>query len=126
MPLQNTLKLWVAGSPTYRLQLIRTKSRHAVPNSFWPANPDVGIAQAACIIPKMEWRAYENDQWTIDMMVASFDIVLDLAAGLELKTAPLEALKELYVEASSMGYGNRSVTSVYEVLNPRRREETNC
>ena len=90
-----------------------------VVQSVLQENSALAIAGASYIIPEMSRRSYGNERWSVDNMVLSIDQVMSFAAKLDIDTQVMKAVRDVYVKASSMGYGSRDITALYEAVNPR-------
>ena len=82
-------------------------------------NPTLAIAGANEIIPEMSRRAYGSGSWSIDNMILSMDQAIAFATRLNIDTAVMSAIRDVYAKAASMGLGSRDVAAAYEAVNPR-------
>ncbi|MGC4251349.1 MAG: NAD(P)-binding domain-containing protein [Sphingobium sp.] len=83
------------------------------------SSPDVSIGGAYRSIPEMANRQYGSGRFSIDNMAATIEAGMAIAAGMGLDPNALGGILQLYQKASAMGLGDRDVTAVYEVVNPR-------
>lgn len=76
------------------------------------------VASAEEMLPLMIGRKYGTALFSVTNFAKSCDMVIQYAKGLGLPTKVFEAIREIYLTASELGYGDRDVTAIYEALNP--------
>lgn len=91
----------------------------SVVQSVLANNSALAIAGANDVIPEMSRRSYGADRWSVDNMILSIDQAISFAGKLNIDTAVMSAVRDVYARAASMGYGARDITALYEAVNPR-------
>lgn len=79
-------------------------------------SPLLRIAGAEQAIPPMVQRQYGTNQWSVDNMLSSLDILIRYASGLGLPTEVFGSIRELYRQTAQRGLGLRDHMAVHEVL----------
>lgn len=79
-------------------------------------NPTLRIPSSGPMIRQMNARAYADDLFSVDNFAYSVEHVIPDAAAIGLPTKLFEGIRDLFMEASRMGYGTSDVSAVYEVL----------